>query len=548
MSFLVPAAWSALFLALPVLVFYLIRQRSRERPVSTLLFWRQVSPQLHNRPFWRRFRNWFSYLLQVLFILLLAFALAHPVARDDASEARRVLLILDTTVSMGTLSAGGTAFENARAALRERIAGLRGRDRAMLVLAGPELGIAGSWTRHRSHLTELVDAASLSTAEGSPEDALRLARNLARTHDRLEAHFFTDDPAIPEGSAAAFDRLRVHAFPRTGANAGIVRFAARRESGAPGLHRLGIAVRQTAPADGDLTVRLRRNGELVDVRNVVPDDDGAWEYSWDLRGSDAIRYEAELVVPEGDALAADNRAALALPPLRMVRVAFLGPRDPFVEAALASLPLVEPVAIGPGNPAPDLLISNGMAPPASVEAPLTILVNPTASGFWGTAQGALSDPLVARVAEEHPLMRFVRLADVRLESGTRFAPPADATVLVEGIDAPLIYGDLESDRPYLVAAFPFAAGDLPYRTAFPILIGNVIQWLRPIESGIVADLPGPAATRAPASMDTAAEGDRPSPAPLGGPVSGLPIWWFAAVAGVCWALGEYFLFSRKVTE
>ena len=54
MNFLWPTAWWLALLGVPIVLFYLIRQRLRAKPVTTLLFWENLSPKVHNLPLWRK--------------------------------------------------------------------------------------------------------------------------------------------------------------------------------------------------------------------------------------------------------------------------------------------------------------------------------------------------------------------------------------------------------------------------------------------------------------------------------------------------------------
>ena len=57
MSFANPAAllWAAL--AIPIVIFYILKLRLRRVPVSTVIFWRQIFEEKKPRSLWQRLRH-----------------------------------------------------------------------------------------------------------------------------------------------------------------------------------------------------------------------------------------------------------------------------------------------------------------------------------------------------------------------------------------------------------------------------------------------------------------------------------------------------------
>src|SRR5690242_13263401 len=103
MSFLTPLfLLGGLAIALPV-IFHLIRRATRERtPFSSLMFLFQTPPRLTRRS---RLEHLLLLVLRCLVLCLLAVGFARPfikkaVSAPAASEARRLLLLVDSSASM----------------------------------------------------------------------------------------------------------------------------------------------------------------------------------------------------------------------------------------------------------------------------------------------------------------------------------------------------------------------------------------------------------------------------------------------------------------
>src|SRR3954462_11383577 len=100
MNFVNPAALLWLALAIPIVVFYILKIRLRRMPVSTILFWREIFEQKQPRSLWEHLRHLLSLLVQLALLSLLVFALAEPYFRWQKQRARRVVLVVDNSASM----------------------------------------------------------------------------------------------------------------------------------------------------------------------------------------------------------------------------------------------------------------------------------------------------------------------------------------------------------------------------------------------------------------------------------------------------------------
>ena len=97
MNLVHPAALFLGALAVPIVVFYILKIRLRRIPVSTLLFWDQIFEEKKPRSLWQRMRYWLSLLLQLAFLALLVFAVADPIFRWQQARARRMVLVVDSS-------------------------------------------------------------------------------------------------------------------------------------------------------------------------------------------------------------------------------------------------------------------------------------------------------------------------------------------------------------------------------------------------------------------------------------------------------------------
>ena len=100
MSFLAADRFIWLLAALPVIIFYVLKPRLRQKRVSTLLFWEQIFEEKRQRSLWQNLRHWLSLLMQLLFIGCLVFALVDPIRSSLQNQGQELILIIDNSASM----------------------------------------------------------------------------------------------------------------------------------------------------------------------------------------------------------------------------------------------------------------------------------------------------------------------------------------------------------------------------------------------------------------------------------------------------------------
>ncbi len=546
MSFLLPLAWWLSLLSLPVIALYLLKTRQRRRRVSTLLFWNQIKPKVENSPLWRKLRRWLSLLLQLLILALVVAALARPSFDWEKRATQRTVAILDTSASMEAASPAPSRRELAARRVETLISRLRIQDEMALLTAEDPPRILSGWTSSKRALREaLAQAGQLPTGTDA-EPAVALARQLTALRENARVAVFSDAVWPREvRDAASLDIRGVDSAPPV--NAGFTHFAVRRSPVAPGEWQLDAEIISTTPFKGRL--ELARDGQPMDSAEVQCEPGRSWKKSWRGNSEGGAHLEAVLQPAPGDMLAADNRASCTLAPLRPVRVYLSGPENPYIEAVLDSLPLVKwsrliqmPLSLPKDV---DLVITGGGdLPEKDVSTAALLLINPAREGFWGRPKGMLEDAPVNELDRKSPLLRHVSLEAVGIsEAGDWEAPPGVA-VLAQSMGHPLVFGQWDRSPRWMVVGFDPMKSDVVLRTAFPILLGNIIQSLREdgAEKQGAAVLPGRVESELHPLVAAREESVRGSFLP------GLPGWWLVLLAGLLLLVAEWYLYSRRITD
>jgi len=549
MNFLVPAAWGWLALAVPIIALYLIRTRLERRSVSTLLFWEQIKTQSYNSALWRRLRRWLSLLLQLLFLALLAFALARPLAPWQSAQPARLVFVLDPSASMQAKEGGKTRWERAVEMVGQRVGQMRAFDRAAIIVAGQPPEVLSGWTAGKRLLLDALKNAHPSSGPVSLRPALALAENLRATQPNSSILLFTDGVWTDKDEVPA--NVTCQWIGETQPNVGFTHFSARRSFASPEEARVSAEVFSHAKTPVEGTVEVTRNGHLADVQTVALKPGEKWEKDWDIRANEESTFEARLVGFPADALAVDDSAQVKVAALAPIQVLLVSDNNSYLEAALSSLPLITWARVEKITGYPDpkaLYVFNRTLPPEGFENANCILINPPGAGFWGKPAGTpIEKPLVSEVAKDQPLLRHTGFASVTLDAASKWEKPREAQIFVDSFGEPLIYGQWDERRHWALLAFDLESSDFVLRTAFPILLGNAVESLRPAQGISVSLAPG----RGESALEKVAAKDRNAAAPAQ-PASAwwfaFPLWWWAVLLGCVWVLVEWRLYTRRITE
>ncbi len=138
--------FGALAASLPVIIHFLSRKKVHKQKFSDLRFLDEVQAQQARS---LGIRRWILLLLRVLAILAITAAVAGPRwggLAADASGARSVIFVVDTSASMNTRQENGTRLEAARSACSSMMQTLPGETSVQIVTGGSRTQVLfGDW-------------------------------------------------------------------------------------------------------------------------------------------------------------------------------------------------------------------------------------------------------------------------------------------------------------------------------------------------------------------------------------------------------------------
>lgn len=486
MQLLQPLFLAALALLPLIALLHIIRERRRRVAVPSLILWRNLPQKPEGRRI-SRLPLSLLLLLHLLIAALLAFALARPQLNAVlGGTPGHSILIVDTSTSMGAAAGAATRLAGAQAEARDVVRAMRGDDRVTLIAMGPrarlvDAGGPGDIVR----LLQSIDGLQAGGTGSNLAEALTLAQ-AALEADRDAQIVVLSDGALP-ALPGALD-LRPVAAPVEWRGVGsaidnraIVTFAARPWAGE---QRVQVFARIANFSDRPelLTLRLYLDGRPLDERQVALDANGQSEQTWSL---DAPNGRLEARLGGGDALPADDAAALQLGPRRTIRTVLVSEEPEVLQRALAALPEIDLPAervIAPAqyNPLPaDLTIFDGYLPAGELPPGGVLLIAPpTGSGIVQVERPA---SLPANdLHTQGPLLQGLSLGGVDFGPVMRLREvPPWADVLLASGETPLVLRGRSGQSELTVWTFGLRQGNLRARLAFPLLVARTVRDLSP---------------------------------------------------------------------
>lgn len=460
---------------------FVLKVRPPRVQVASLLLWRRVFDHPRDLTWWERVRRAVSLAATILIAVGLALAVARPGPKLTGSSRGRTLIVLDSSWSMAAgMRSGGTRWERAVAEARALAAAAGGEE---VALASTADGLVEGPTSDQALIETAIDR--LSPSGGDLSAWPRVAGVDA-------VHFITDGavarPLEPD--------VQVHSVFEPAENAGIVAFGARPATAGSAAGEAYLQVANYAASTRRIQATVTRGSDVIanqtldmaageSVSVIVPiAPAGSGRLLARIRADrDALSVDDEAVAwldgtePLAVTVVSDDPGALAL----------LLKRDPSIKAAFA-----RPAEYRPGRE--DVVIFDRCLPAQAPSRPALYIAPPAAAwlGRVGAEEKAPkwttpgTHPVVVGV---DPLTIDVKRVEAHVGEGlVPVAVSAAGTPLVSVLDAP--------DQRAVVWGFALAESNLPFAPAFPVMVGNALDWLGRPSYGVLRR-PGP--VRLPAS-------------------------------------------------
>ena len=486
-----PLALLGLLFIPAVIAMYMLRLR-RDRAVvpSTLLWTKLVSDVEANAP-WQKLRRSLLLLLQLLLVVILVLLAARPFVERPAGLARDIILVVDTSASMGATDVLPNRLEAAKTAAIEALRELPTGGKVSVIAAERTARIVANETSDIGRVRQAIAGLEPTSTTGNLADALELASNLARRSGDAQVLIATDGATADLPAIRVEAPIRVLPVGRDRVNQAIVALAVRTDPSAL-TQSAFISIANLDLDFASRRVEVYGDGVLIEARDVPLDPQVSQDIVIDDITNSRTRtievLEVRLTTPDGatgaaDQLAIDDRAWAIVPSTETREILLVGDGDPYLETALQLLPNVRlfgtteagypAQSVRPDGTDWDLVIFEGNLPARLPGVP-TLAIAPPRSSALGVVNGTLRNPGIGTLDPQEPVLRSVDLSTVHIAEATRLELPDWARTIIPGPrGAPLLYaGELAGVRS-AVLAFDPRRSDLPLQVAFPVLVANL---------------------------------------------------------------------------
>ncbi len=466
MTFGALATWQAWLLVIvagaAAILLFLVKLRPPRVGVPSLLLWRRVLDESREQTLWERIRQAVSLVLTAIIAIALAFAVAQPqrrAANAAAGSGNRVLVVIDSSWSMLARTASGeTRWERGVAQARRVLAAVADSD---LALATTAEGLVEGPTSDRA----LVDAAleRLSPAGGD-------AAAWPRLSGTSTVHFITDG-AVPRPLDTD---IIVHSVFDAAPNVAITAFGARSSLTSDHVGAAYLEVANYAGVAQPVRVILRSGAAtLMDRRHDMAAGEVLRQALPVPRGADAALRA--VVEARENALEVDDEAFAWLEAARPMRVTVVGEHTTWLATLFDGNPrmratMVTPDAYVPDAERSDVIIFDRWSPSDVPAVPALYFAPPG-------DRGAEEQLPRWEQAGSHPVVRGVDPLTLTIQRARAYSGDALVATARSARGTPLVYVHESPDRRAVIVTFGPNESNLAAAPAFPVLIGNAIDWL-----------------------------------------------------------------------
>lgn len=465
MTFGAMAAWQAWLLlaagaALAAWLF-LLKVRPPRVPVPSLMLWRRVLDETREQTLWERIRRAVSLALSVLIAVMLALAVVRPTRRSAAAgtSGERVLIVVDSSWSMlARTSTGETRWDRAIAEAHRVLAATSGE----AAVATTADGLVEGPSSDRALLDSALDR--ISPGGGETTAWPQVAGTTA-------AHFITDGAA----ARPLQPDVVIHSVFERASNVAITAFEVRRAIADDRAADAYLEIVNYAPSAQQVRLTLARGAAPVLDRKLLLAAGEALKQVIPIpRGTDATLRAR--VVADANALDVDDEAFGWIERTRGLTIALVGEEVTWLRSLLERDPsirlsIVAPSAYPRGTERSDVVIFDRWMPPTPPAGPAMYFAPP--SGRNPVAE----DRPIWTPAAAHPVVRGVDPFTLTIERARAYRLPNLVAVASSSRGTPLIYVNDSADARSVLVTFGIHESNLTSAPAFPVLVGNAIDWL-----------------------------------------------------------------------
>lgn len=488
--------------AAAVTVLYILKLRKRRIEVPFSPLWREVLLEHKQQSdLWRKLRRFFSWLLHLLLVALLALAIADPHSEDEVIQGRHIVLLIDSSASMAAtdVSGGADRLDVAKKKAREILDTMGPDDRVMLVNFNNQVQPLSPFVGEASLLEQPLRDIRVAATPTEYVQAIAFGADSLRDQVDGELVIITDGASVDATALNAIEfgeqtTVRHLKVGESTGNVAITAFNVRRYLANKQDFELFLKVQSYFDRPIQAEVQIFADETLVDTKPISLEPHGTYQQFYPSQAVAGEQLEARVKVTSVDArdvFELDDRAYALLPEVQTARVEVVTEGNLYLEGPLILNPNLDVTRTAPDawvdKPGEFDAVFFDRVTPALPATGNFFLLDPHGEHSPWEERGVQPDPIITQVRRTHPLMRWITLADANIATARRLRMESRDQVVASSIEGtPILFARTEeSGRRLIGLSFDVRNSDLPLRVAFPVLLLNAIDWFNADDASLV---------------------------------------------------------------
>jgi Ca-activated chloride channel homolog len=467
-----------------ILIFYFMKLRRKEIPVSASFLWKKALQEARVDSFFQRLRMNILLILQILFIVFLSISLARPYMKSFRNLPPKMIFILDGSASMQAREERKSRFDKARDRIVEIIEGARKETSFALIVATKKARLANGFTCDKQEILKTLRGLSAQDTSTLLEPSLQLATSLVKTSKDAQIMLFSDGGGdFTKIWPRYASMIHYEAVGSSTRNLGIVAFDLR-ETGERGVFQVFVGVRSYSPRRERALLSALLDGDVKEAREISLNADEERSYIFDITSKKAGRLEVSLDIR--DDLAVDNHAYAPVPDSSPRKILLISHGNPFLEKLLSLMSFFEVRKIsspdhGKSLKDVELSIWDSMEV-KTIPQGNNVFINCTLPREFMATEGVVKMPEHLSWDRNHPINSFLDFSALTIIESPKIKTPPWGHPLLSSEKTDLILLMEKGGHRSVVVGFDPYRSDLFLSPLFPIFMNNVFDYFLQLHS------------------------------------------------------------------
>lgn len=470
-----------------ILILYLLKKNYEDQEISSILLWRQLILDIEANRWWKRLQKNILLFLQLLFAILVIFALLKPIFPTNQLIANHSIIIMDNSASMLTKEQDTTRFQLAKEEIYNRIDSISSNQSITLILAEEKPKVLISKSSNKDQLKEAIKEVPINYGSTDDSAALSFAQSIAMTEidtgilwisDGANQSFMESDRLV---EPIPFEHLLIGSMRE---NVAITSFVTQETSNEiQGMIKIDNTGSNIKVAKISI---YNAEDQLLDVNSF--EIKGKSTYSYLIKALPQSSYYYGVLDVEGDPLEQDNLLYSVSYKSKERTGILITEGNRFLHQGLG---LLQNFQLSTTNQNQitnqirehtDIWVYDSVTPTKLPEGNL-LLFAPKESTPWFSYFGEKEVQGTPQIVNEaHSINQHVPWDQVYINKIIKLDNLKGFEPLVQLGDETIISAGIIDGRKIIIAHFALQQSDMPLRPAFPIFLQNAVQWLTPIQS------------------------------------------------------------------